>query len=166
LRRSTRDASRVFATSDLTQSENCILDLTLKLFHLPTLDWRLRVSATANACARAQLLTERAACSCSHLAKPYAAGNAALTGCFCDLANLHDLGDNEGRVEGVLTGGSIHDYNFNSTCIVCPAGKVMAAAGTSSLSQQEAQDMFRGCGNAFSVVLLINAAGKSCRLHL
>jgi hypothetical protein len=94
------------------------------------------------------------------------AGNAALTGCFCDLANLHDLGDNEGRVEGVLTGGSIHDYNFNSTCIVCPAGKVMAAAGTSSLSQQEAQDMFRGCGNAFSVVLLINAAGKSCRLHL
>ena len=86
-------------------------------------------------------------CRCApgfYLAKPYAAGNAALTGCFCDLSNLHDLGDNDGRVEGVLTGGAMHDYNFNSTCIVRPAGKVTAAAGTSSLSPQGAQDMFRG----------------------
>jgi hypothetical protein len=90
------------------------------------------------------------ACRCApefYLAKPYAAGNAALIGCFCDLSNLHDLGDthnNEGRVEGVLTGGAMHDYTFNSTCIVRPAAKVRAAAGTSSLSPQEAQDMFRG----------------------
>ena len=79
------------------------------------------------------------ACRCApgfYLAKPYAAGNAALTGCFCDLSNLHDLRDiyNEGRVEGVLTGGAMHDYTFNSTCIACPAGKNRAAAGTSSPS--------------------------------
>jgi hypothetical protein len=89
---------------------------------------------------------ERVACRCApgfYLAKPYAAGNAALTGCFCDLSNLHDLGDNEGRVEGVLTGGAMHDYTFDSTFIVRPAGKVRAAAGTSSLSPQEPQDMFR-----------------------
>ncbi len=86
-------------------------------------------------------------CRCApgfYLAEPYAAGIAALTGSFCDLSNLHDLGDNDGRVEGVLTGGAMHDYNFNSTCIVRPAGKVTAAAGTSSLSPQGAQDMFRG----------------------
>jgi hypothetical protein len=89
------------------------------------------------------------ACRCTpgfYLAKPYAAGNVAFTGCFCDLSNLHDLRDiyNEGRVEGVLTGGAMHDYTFNSTCIVRPAGMVRAAAGTSSLSPQEAQDMFLG----------------------
>jgi hypothetical protein len=49
------------------------------------------------------------------------------------LSNLHALTDNEGRVECVLTGGAMHDYTFNSTCIVRPAGKVTAASGTSSL---------------------------------
>jgi hypothetical protein len=82
---------------------------------------------------------ELVACRCA----PGFYGNAALTGYFCDLSNLHDLGDNEGRVEGVLTGGAMHDNTFNSTCIVRPAGKVRAA-GTSSLLPQEAQDMFRG----------------------
>jgi hypothetical protein len=79
---------------------------------------------------------ERVTCRCApgfYLAKPYATVNAALTGCFCDLSNLHALTDNEGRVECVLTGGAMHDYTFNSTCIVRPAGKVTAASGTSSL---------------------------------
>jgi len=65
-----------------------------------------------------------------YLAKPYAAGNAGLTGCTSDLFNAHDLGDNEGRVSCVSTGGAMHDYTFNSTCIACPAGKFRATGGT------------------------------------
>ena len=83
------------------------------------------------------MLRERVACRCApgfYLAKPYAAGNAGLTGCTFDVFNAHDLGDDEGRVECVSTGGAMHDYNFNSTCVACPAGKVRAAAGTSSPS--------------------------------
>jgi hypothetical protein len=81
------------------------------------------------------VLRERVACRCApgfYLAKPYAAGNAGLTGCSSGLFNAHDLGDNKGRVECVSTGGAMHEYIFNSTCIACPAGKVRAAAGKSS----------------------------------
>jgi hypothetical protein len=46
------------------------------------------------------------------------------------LSNAHDLGDNKGRFECILTGGALHYYTLHSTCIVCPAGRVKAAAGT------------------------------------
>ena len=85
-------------------------------------------------------------CRCApgfYLAKPYAAGNAGLTGCTSGLFNAHNLEGDEGQVACVST-DSMHDYTFNSTCIVRPAGQVTAAAGTSSLSPQGAQDMFRG----------------------
>jgi hypothetical protein len=106
------------------------------------------------------------ACRCAprfYLAKPHDAGNVRLSSCSSVSSNAsrgfgwrihcgvevtesstnkqhtlsHDLGDNKGRFECVFSGGALHDYTLNSTCIVCPAGKVRAAAGTSSLSPQD-----------------------------
>ncbi len=81
------------------------------------------------------MLRERVACRCApgfYLAKPYAAGNAGLTGCTSGFFNAHNLSDDEGQVACVSPGVAMHDYTFNSTCIACPAGKVRAAAGKSS----------------------------------
>jgi hypothetical protein len=88
----------------------------------------------------AQMLRKRVVCRCVsgfYLAKSYAADNDGRTVRASVLSFAHDLGEIEGRVECVLTEGDLHGYSFNWTCIVCPAGKVRAAAGMSSLSPQD-----------------------------
>ena len=83
------------------------------------------------------MLRERLVYRCApgfYLAKPHDAGNVRLSSCSSVLSNAHDLGDNKGRFECILTGGALHYYTLHSTCIVCPAGRVKAAAGTFLLS--------------------------------
>ena len=72
-------------------------------------------------------------CRCApgfYLAKPYAVDNAGLTGCTSGLFNAHNLGDNEGQVDCVVSTGAVkHDYTFNSTCVACGEGKYLDTSG-------------------------------------